>query len=352
MRDLTLNETPIRTSKNYGMNNITIKDFELPKNIKDFNSISITGDVSDFEISDNINKYLLIYGISRELEEANYKYGNYNKKIQIDGKGNLNLNFSLNEDDVNLLDNIEIDANENAEATIVIKYKSNDDLKYFHNGILRVNSRKNSKTNIVILNMLNNQSYNFLSIENVLEEDSTLNYTIVDFGGKTSVTNWYSNLNGKKSKANIDTIYLGIEKQVFDLNYISELYGEYTETNIEVQGALKDDSQKNFKGTIDFKKGSKKAKGNENEFCTLLSDKAKSKALPILLCKEEDVEGNHSTACGKIENEQLFYIMSRGISYNDAMKLLVKAKFNNIIENIEDDELKQYIINKIDTRLN
>ena len=84
----------------------------------------------------------------------------------------------------------------------------------------------------------------------------------------------------------------------------------------------------------------------------LLSDKAKSKALPMLLCTEEDVEGNHSTACGKVDNQQLFYIMSRGLSYNDAMKLIVKAKFNKIIETIKDEELKEDISNEIDRRLN
>lgn len=73
-----------------------------------------------------------------------------------------------------------------------------------------------------------------------------------------------------------------------DLNYIVHLRGEKTNVDIDVQGALKDSSKKNFKGTIDFKKGCKKAKGNENEYCMLLSDKAKSIALPMLLCTEAD----------------------------------------------------------------
>ncbi len=54
----------------------------------------------------------------------------------------------------------------------------------------------------------------------------------------------------------------------------------------------------------------------------LLSDKAKSIALPMLLCTEDDVEGNHSTASGKVDNKELFYIMSRGLSYKEAVNLL------------------------------
>ena len=67
---------------------------------------------------------------------------------------------------------------------------------------------------------------------------------------------------------------------------------------------IKDNSKKNFKGTINFIKGAKKAKGNENEYCMLLSDTAKSLALPMLLCTEDDVEGNHSTATGKADKEE------------------------------------------------
>ena len=347
-----LNETPIRTSKNYGINNIELKDIELPKHIEEFNSLTISGDTSNFEISEEINKIPLTHGNGKELEDLCNTQANRNIKIEDKKSGTLNLEFNLNEEDINLIENIEIDLNTKSKTTIVIKYTSSEDLSYFHNGIIRVNAKKESKTDIIIVNMLNNQSYNFLSIENTLEENGVVNYTVVDFGGITSVTNWYSNVKETGAKANINTIYLGTENQFFDINYISELFGEKTETNIEVQGALKDEAKKNFKGTIDFKRGSKKAKGDENEFCMLLSDTAKSKALPMLLCTEEDVEGNHSTACGKVNNQELFYIMSRGLSYNDAMKLIVKAKFNKIIETIKDEELKEIISNEIDKRLN
>lgn len=347
-----LNETPVRTSKNYGINNMELKEIELPKHIEEFNSLSITGDTANFEISNNAREEQLAYGNGKELEDLCNTNSNRNLNIEEKKSGTLNLEFNLNEEDVNLIENIEIELNTKSKTTIVIKYTSSEELCYFHNGIIRVNAKKDSKTDIVIVNMLNNKSNNFLSIETTLEENAIANFCIVDFGGKTSLTNWYSNVKGNGSKANINTIYLGTENQVFDLNYISELFGEKTETNIEVQGALNGDSKKNFKGTIDFKHGCKKAKGYENEFCMLLSDKAKSKALPMLLCTEEDVEGNHSTACGKVDNQQLFYIMSRGLSYNDAMKLIVKAKFNKIIETIKDEELKEDISNEIDRRLN
>ena len=124
-----------------------------------------------------------------------------------------------------------------------------------------------------------------------------------------------------------------------------------SEIKIEAQGALKDTAKKHFKGTINFKKGSKKAKGNENEFCMLLSDTAKSISLPMLLCSEEEVEGNHSSAAGKLDNKALFYMMSRGFDKKAALKLAVKAKFNEIIQGIHDEALKNEVLYEIDERL-
>ena len=83
----------------------------------------------------------------------------------------------------------------------------------------------------------------------------------------------------------------------------------------------------------------------------LLSETAKSLSLPMLLCSEEEVEGNHSSSAGKIGEKELFYIMSRGFELKEAMKLMVRAKFNKILTGIENDELKNIILREIDERL-
>ena len=195
------------------------------------------------------------------------------------------------------------------------------------------------------------QTNNFLSIESIVEEGAKLEVVIIDLGGNITVTNYYTNLSGKFSSSNVDSIYLGKDEQKIDINYIAHLNGEKSNCNIEVQGALKDKAIKNFKGTIDFKTGAVKSIGAENEFCMLLSDKAKSKALPMLLCTEEDVEGSHSTATGKVDESELFYLMTRGFSKKEAMKLIVKANFSAIIDKINDESLKEEIINEVDNRL-
>ena len=71
----------------------------------------------------------------------------------------------------------------------------------------------------------------------------------------------------------------------------------------------------------------------------------------MLLCTEDDVEGNHSTASGKVDANSLFYIMSRGLSYKEAVKLIVKSNFNKIIQRIKDEETRKMVLDEIDRRL-
>ena len=359
MENLKLNETPVRTAKNFRINNIKLENIEIPEVIPAFENVTIIGDTSKIDIvQNNINTDTnLIYGLSNELTNQVKTQANQKIKLNINNsqnkkeKAEAEIDFKFDDENTVLIDNIEITANENTKSTVIIKYTSNQESESYHNGIIKTKAEKNSELNIVVVNLMNTKSNNFLAIENNFEENAKINYTIVDFGGKHSITNYYSNLQGDNCDNQLNTIYLGKENQVFDLNYIGELRGKKSNIDIEVQGALKDTSKKHFKGTIDFKKGCKKATGNENEACMLLSDTAKSIALPMLLCSEEEVEGNHSSSAGKIGEKELFYIMSRGFELKEAMKLMVRARFNQILEKIEKKELREEILQEIDKRL-
>lgn len=346
MEKLKLNETPVRTSRNFLINNIKLENVVIPEKLEMFQNVMVTGTES---FNKDINKQHLNYGLSEELEENVFYKANSQIAINVKENDNIKVTYDFDDDNLQLVNQIDICATGN--ANIIIEYKSSTNKECFHNGVIKVFTKENAKLNITVINLLNSNSEHFEAMENILEDNSDLNYTIIDIGGKNSIQNYYSNIIGKSAKNDLKTIYLGSENQIKDINYIAELRGQKSFVDIDVQGALKENAKKNFKGTIDFKKGCKKAKGNENEFCMLLSEKAKSLALPMLLCTEDDVEGNHSTASGKVDKEQLFYIMTRGLSYKEAVKLIVRANFNKTIERILDEEVKQNIIKEIDERL-
>lgn len=153
------------------------------------------------------NKHInLVYGLSEEFTnqvkiQANKKIklntnNTQNEKSKSQDKVEAELDFKFDEENSVLIENIEILANENSNSTVIIKYTSNQENESYHNGIIKAKAEKNSELNIVLVNLMNTKSNNFLAIENDFGENAKINYTIVDFGGKHSITNYYSNLQG------------------------------------------------------------------------------------------------------------------------------------------------------------
>lgn len=339
-----LNKTPVRTANNFGINDIEL-ELNIPE-VKKYNNITIMGyDMDDVAIiRNNIESEKMLnskIGLEmNKIEEITIRVPE-NRKIS----SPIEIEFNLDEDNNVLVDEINIIMEAKSEANFIIKYQDEglEENEGFHYLKQKNTLKSESKAFITIANLLSNKSKSFIAIENNVEENAKIEHTLIEFGGNTKISNYYSKLTGDFSENNIKTIYLGTQQDIIDINYNIEAYGKNAKCNIEAQGAIKDKAKKSFKGTIDFKKGCKKAKGIENENCMILSDEAKSKSLPMLLCHEEDVEGEHGVASGKLAESKLFYIMTKGISYEDAKKLIVKANFSQIIRTIPNEELQKQV---------
>ena len=94
---------------------------------------------------------------------------------------------------------------------------------------------------------------------------------------------------------------------------------------IQGRGAVKDTAQKVFRGNLYFERGAAKSEGREGEFAILLDKKVKAHSIPTLFCNEDDVIGEHAASVGKVDEAKLFYLMSRGISEEEAKSLIVSG---------------------------
>ena len=255
-----LNHTPVRTSRNFKINSIEF-DEKIPSKINKFQNLKVSQETGKDEIilDADFSEFEIKYGsglLHQIREEANQKIKIHVKSIM---NKEIKIEFRFDEKNLNLVDHIEIIAEENTSSNIYIIYRKEEFEKAYHNGLIRILAKKNSKVIVNILNLMNEKSSNILSIDGKIENNANLKFNLIDFGGKNSITNLYSNLYGEKANNSINSIYLGTNQEKIDMNYIAELYGEKSNINMDVQGALKDEAIKHFKGTIDFKKGCKKS---------------------------------------------------------------------------------------------
>ena len=335
-----LNKLPIKTTNNFNVNSLSI-DLDLNELNTDklyvVDGIEVIQEIKKEKITSRVglefNKYL---DLTITVDK------NYNKPIFV--------NYNFENSDV-LVSKININYKENCNADFIITYKSLDTNKHINHLKEVVNMEENSTGTISYINLMSDDSVIIMSYEDKVLESASITHNLIDITGSTRIYNSYLESIGYNSKNYFNNIYLGTNNDLIDMNYDLKNIGKKSINNLKVEGALKDTSKKTFRGTIDFKEGSTKSDGQENENCILLSDKARSRSVPLLLCHEEDVIGAHGESTGKIDKDKLFYLETRGLTRKEAEKLIVMANFTSIINLIKDESLIEEIIKRIEDKL-
>ncbi len=155
-------------------------------------------------------------------------------------------------------------------------------------------------------------------------------------------------LNGTGAGFQAGIGYLGQKQQTVDLNLVVDHWGQKTTSEINAAGALKDDARKIFRGTIDFKKGSAGSAGNEQETVLMLGDGAVNKTVPLILCAEENVVGNHGATIGELDEDTLFYFESRGISAAEAENIMARAAIERLARTLQDETAQAAILTELE----
>ena len=293
------------------------------------------------------------FSFSNELTETLKAFTNLSLDFVSTKENSLNkvVSLELNEENNQLVDIIKIKAEENSTLNLALDYFSKEDVKGFRHTIIEVEAEENSNVKIFLSQRF---SLDILSIQSVyykVKKNANVEFIQVDLGSKENYLSYIGELVEKEANVNINSIYFGKNNQKLDFNYVANQIGQATNYDLSIKGALADRAQKTCRATIDFKRGSSTSKGSEQEYVTLLSDDIRNVAVPILLCTEDDVEGLHAASAGKIDEDILFYIMSRGFSETEAKRLILESKFAETIDLIDNEEIRKRVYTTLSKKL-
>lgn len=208
----------------------------------------------------------------------------------------------------------------------------------------RVYVCENASIKLVRVNLLSESTDHFDDLGFHLENNAKAELVQLELGGKRSYVGVRTELVGRKSEYRSATGYLCKGDSLLDMNFVTNEWGKKVSSNMDASGVLLDNSTKVYRGTIDFKEGAKGASGFEKEDTLLFSPSIINKSVPLILCHEEDVEGDHGATIGRIDEKLLFYIKSRGIDEKAAKQLMTEAYINAVTEQIGDDETEGKVI--------
>ena len=182
------------------------------------------------------------------------------------------------------------------------------------------------------------------------ERDSQINWTLGHFGGKVHRSRSESVFLDHGAGAEDVEVVFGNNEQEFNL--VSDLshLGQSTKGRILANSVLTDKSQSIFKGMIRIGREAKNSNAYLAGHAILLSENAKSDAIPGLEILTNDVKATHSASVSQIDDEQIFYMMSRGLPDNEAKKLIVLGFLEPAISRIKSEELRDTMRDLIEAK--
>ena len=190
---------------------------------------------------------------------------------------------------------------------------------------LRVFADEDARVRIVRMQTLDDGFTDIDDMGLFAHERARIEVSQTVLGATTTFTGLAGDLRGDSARADIETHYLGHGDQSHDFNYMLRHHGTRSQCNLNANGVLANRSRKTLRGTIDLVRGCKGSEGSERETVLLVDEDVRNKTVPVILCSEDDVAGNHGATIGHIREDQLFYLESRGISRQDAEAMFVSA---------------------------
>lgn len=233
-------------------------------------------------------------------------------------------------------------AEENSEITIIELFNSTS-----KENLLGVRTRvylcEGAKVKLVRVNLLSETTDHFDDLGFYLENDAKVELVQLELGAKRSYVGVRTEMVGDNSGFKNSTGYLCKENSLLDMNFVVNERGKKAASNMYASGVLFENAAKIYRGSIDFKEGAKGASGFENESTLLFGENIINKSMPLILCHEADVEGDHGATMGKIDKDILFYIQSRGINKKAAKELMTFAYINAITNRINDKATEERV---------
>ena len=243
------------------------------------------------------------------------------------------------------------DIEQNISPRLLIKLRENSSIRIFEhcltsnscviNSLTEINCEKNSQLDY--FKIIDEQHHGYhLSLSNIrLSKSSAFNLFSWDSGAKISRNNINVDLVEENASVNLNTLFSPNEKLHID-NQLKIIHiGEKCESSLDYRGILKDQSTGVFGGTVYVDQEAADTQSNMTNRNLLLSDHARINTKPVLEIYNEDVQCTHSATSGRLDEEKLFYIQSRGIGESDAMNILIQSFASELVEKIKNSQMKR-----------
>ncbi len=244
-------------------------------------------------------------------------------------------------------------AEDESSVRYVNEYNSSFDGEQvsFLNDVVEVYARNAARVEFSNLQDLGLNVWNVTNKNAVHEKDGSSTWVLADLGSKVNLANIGATLCGNGSVAELVGVFFSDHDQRFSMNTLSDHDAIATNAETLVKGVLTDQSRVEFEGMIRVQPKAQQTASFLSDHTLLLSAECRAESIPGLEIGANEVSASHGATTGQIDEEQLFYLMVRGIPRDEAERIIVQGFFEPVLQRIPLENLRTRLRRSIVRRM-
>ncbi|MGH2934513.1 MAG: Fe-S cluster assembly protein SufD [Gaiellaceae bacterium] len=243
-------------------------------------------------------------------------------------------------------------AEESARASIIEEYASPaPDTVAYSNAVTELFVEPDAKLEYVSLQNLSRETWHFASHHARVERDAELDWVAGGFGSKKGKTRIQNDLNGRGGTSRVTGAYFADGTQHLDYDTFQEHIAPDCMSDFAFKGALRDEATAVWRGMIRVEEDAQKTNAYQECRNLMLSPTTHAVPIPGLEILANDVRCTHGATVGRVDRDQLFYLMTRGLPRAEAERLIVRGFFQDVLDRIELEPVREAVTAALEARI-
>ncbi|HLY85954.1 MAG TPA: Fe-S cluster assembly protein SufD [Gaiellaceae bacterium] len=241
---------------------------------------------------------------------------------------------------------------EGARASLIEEYASpSADTEAYSNAVTELFVEPAAKLEYVSLQNLSRETWHFASHHARVERDAELDWVAGGFGSKKGKTRIQNDLSGRGATSRVTGAYFADGTQHLDYDTFQEHIAPDCESDFAFKGALRDEATAVWRGMIRVEKDAQKTNAYQECRNLMLSPTTHAVPIPGLEILANDVRCTHAATVGRVNREDMFYLMSRGLTRQEAERLIVRGFFQEVLDRIELEPVREAVTAALEARI-
>ncbi|MGM7702667.1 Fe-S cluster assembly protein SufD [Pseudalkalibacillus sp. Hm43] len=272
------------------------------------------------------------------------------KNVEVDVP--LQSVFVQEDGEASLFNHVLVVAEDNSSVTYVENYLSHsDDQASVANIVAEVYAGPNARVQFGAVDNFAKGITTYVNRRGHVERDGKIEWALGQMNDGNTVSDNTTNLVGDGSYADTKTVSVGRGEQKQNFVIRVNQWGKESDAQLLAHAVMKDSASSIFNGIAKIEHGATKANSEQTERVLMLSDKARGDANPILLIDEDDVTAGHAASVGRMDPIQMFYLMSRGISKQEAERLVIHGFLAPVVKQLPIEGVKKMLVEVIEGKV-